>query len=114
MPPVVNGDDPKEAVAKAIKENSVMVFSKSWCPFCKKLKAAFKLNRIDFEAVELDELGTMGEDMQKILLEQTGQKTVPSVFINGKHIGKSVLYRDDVIVVKWCRTPHNAFLVFSI
>jgi len=89
MPPVVNGDDPKEAVTKAIEENSVMVFSKSWCPFCKKLKAAFKLNRIDFEAVELDELGTMGEDMQKILLEQTGQKTVPSVFINGKHIGGS-------------------------
>ena len=88
MPPVGSGDDPKEAVSKFVKENSVMIFSKSWCPFCKKLKAAFKQNRIDFEAVELDTLGTMGEDIQNVLLEQTGQKTVPSVFINGKHIGK--------------------------
>lgn len=89
MPPVVSGDDPKAAVTQLVKDNSVMVFSKSWCPFCKKLKKAFKLSRIDFEAVELDTLGTMGEDMQNVLQELTGQKTVPSVFINGNHIGGS-------------------------
>jgi len=89
MPPVVSGDDPKAAVSQLVKDNSVMVFSKSWCPFCKKLKKALKLNRIDFEAVELDTLGTMGEDMQNVLQELTGQKTVPNVFINGNHIGGS-------------------------
>ena len=34
----------------------------------------------------------MGENIQNVLLEQTGQKTVPSVFINGKHIGKSLYH----------------------
>ena len=89
MPPVVNGDDPGAAVAQLIKDNSVMVFSKTTCPFCLKLKSTFKQNRIDFTAVELDTMeGTMGSDMQKALLDLSGQKTVPNVFVNGKHIGK--------------------------
>jgi len=89
MPPIVNGDDPSAAVAQHIKDNSVMVFSKSTCPFCLKLKSAFKQNRIDFTAVELDTMGPMGSDIQKALLDLSGQKTVPNVFINGKHIGGS-------------------------
>ena len=28
-----------------------------------------------------------GELYQKVLIDMTGQKTVPSVFINGQHIG---------------------------
>jgi len=89
MPPVVNGDDPSAAVAQLIKDNSVMVFSKTTCPFCLKLKSTFKQNRIDFTAVELDTMGPMGSDMQKALLDLSGQKTVPNVFVNGKHIGGS-------------------------
>jgi glutaredoxin len=88
MPPVVNVDDPIAAVAQHIKDNNVMVFSKTTCPFCLKLKSSFKQNRIDFTAVELDTMGPMGSDMQKALLDLSGQKTVPNVFINGKHIGK--------------------------
>lgn len=66
-----------------------MVFSKTTCPFCLKLKSTFKQNRIDFTAVELDTMGPMGSDMQKALLDLSGQKTVPNVFVNGKHIGGS-------------------------
>jgi len=89
MPPIVNGDDPSALVAQHIKDNSVMVFSKTTCPFCLKLKSTFKQNRIDFTAVELDTMGPMGSDMQKALLDLSGQKTVPNVFVNGKHIGGS-------------------------
>merc|ERR1711963_1252380 len=70
-------------------ENQVMVFSKSTCPFCKKLKAAFDLSRIDYSTIELDELGQQGADIQAELLNKSGQKTVPNVFIRGKHIGGS-------------------------
>ena len=70
-----------------------MIFSKSTCPFCIKLKTAFKLNRIDFTAIELDTLGASGPEIQKELMEKTGQKTVPNVFIRGKHIG-NLAYRD--------------------
>ena len=88
MAPVINpGQDVSSAVAQWIAENDVMVFSKSTCPFCIKLKTAFKLNRIDFTAIELDTLGASGPEIQNELLEKTGQKTVPNVFIRGKHIG---------------------------
>ena len=87
MPPVVNGDDPSAAVAQLIKDNSVMVFSKTTCPFCTKMKTVFKQNRIDFTAVEFDTMGPMGADMQKALHDLSGQKSVPNLFINGKHIG---------------------------
>ena len=88
MPPIVTEGDPKEAVTQLIKDHSVMVFSKSTCPFCIKLKKTFKQERVDFTAVELDTLGPMGANMQNALLELTGQKTVPNVFVNGKHIGE--------------------------
>ena len=42
--------------------------------------------QIPFKAVELD-IEQGGEDMQIYLAKKTGQRTVPNVFINKKHIG---------------------------
>lgn len=69
-----------------IKENNVMIFSKSYCPFCKKVKAIFDGLNIKYYAHELD-LVENGEAIQQTLLEKTGQKTVPNTFINGNHLG---------------------------
>ena len=41
---------------------------------------------MQYEAFELDKLPD-GEAMQKALLEITGQKTVPNIFIAEKHVG---------------------------
>ena len=65
-----------------------MVFSKSTCPFCIKLKKTFRLKRVEYGALELDQMGNLGAEIQNELLAMTGQKTVPNVFVNGKHIGK--------------------------
>ena len=43
---------------------------------------------LSFKAIELDEMGQQGVSIQAALLEKTGQKTVPSVFFNSKHIGR--------------------------
>ena len=89
MAPVINpGQDVSAAVAQWMAENDVMVFSKTTCPFCIKLKQAFKQARIDFTAVELDTMGATGPEIQNELKAKTGQSTVPNVFIRGKHIGK--------------------------
>ena len=40
-----------------------------------------------FTALELDTMGQLGANIQAALLQKTGQKTVPSVFFDGKHIG---------------------------
>ena len=41
----------------------------------------------DVHAVELDEMGAEGAEMQAALAELTGRRTVPNVFVGGKTIG---------------------------
>ena len=50
------------------------------------MKAALDAKFIPYHRVELDKLPE-GEAYQKLLIEISGQKTVPNVFINGNHIG---------------------------
>ena len=73
--------------AKAeIENNKVVIFSKSFCPFCKKTKKLFNKLGVEATIYELNEMDD-GADIQDALLELSGQKTVPNVFINGKHVG---------------------------
>lgn len=41
---------------------------------------------VDFKAIELDEIDN-GDAIQAALLESSGQRTVPNVFIKGQHVG---------------------------
>lgn len=77
---------PREIVDEAIKTNKVMVFSKTYCPFCVKAKSAIKNLESNFGLFELDERKD-GTELQAALLDLTGQRTVPNVFVNGKHVG---------------------------
>ena len=91
MPPTATSDDLSEAsneIEQYIKSNSIMIFSKSYCPFCNKVKQMFSDKGLSFKSIELDEMGQQGVSIQAALLQKTGQKTVPSVFFNSKHIGK--------------------------
>ncbi|XP_051140697.1 glutaredoxin [Andrographis paniculata] len=69
-----------------VSENSVVVFSKSYCPFCKDVKKLLGQLGASFKAIELDTEGD-GNEIQAALYEWTKQRTVPNVFIGGKHIG---------------------------
>lgn len=77
------------ALAKAqtlVKDNAVVVFSKSYCPYCHKVKQLLTKLGAKQTVIELD-LESDGSDIQKALTGWTGHGTVPSVFIGGKHIG---------------------------
>lgn len=75
-------------VKKTISSHKIVIFSKSYCPYCRKAKAVFKeLNQIP-HVVELDERDD-GSEIQDALSQRIGRRTVPQVFINGKHIGGS-------------------------
>ncbi|XP_051149774.1 glutaredoxin-C4 [Andrographis paniculata] len=82
---------PKSAsdfVKKTVSSHTIAIFSKSYCPYCRRAKAVFKeLNQEPF-VVELDERDD-GRDIQDALIELVGRRTVPQVFINGKHLGGS-------------------------
>ena len=69
-----------------ISGNKVLVFSKSWCPFASQAKQLLQSKGITMKVVELDQVAN-GDQMQGVLQQKTGQRTVPSIFINGEHIG---------------------------
>ncbi|KAG2405128.1 Glutaredoxin protein [Vigna angularis] len=83
------------ALAKAkeiVSSNPVVVFSKTYCSFCVRVKQLFASLGVTYKLLELDvelvgHVAADGADIQAALLEWTGQRTVPNVFIGGKHIG---------------------------
>ncbi|KAJ3517402.1 hypothetical protein NLJ89_g528 [Agrocybe chaxingu] len=78
----------KELVETTISGNKVVIFSKSYCPYCKKVKSLFEKEFPDVTptVLELDERDD-GSTIQEYLHQKTGQRTVPNVFINEQHIG---------------------------
>ncbi|CAG9465079.1 unnamed protein product [Pedinophyceae sp. YPF-701] len=84
---------PKPEVAdyinKLIKENPVMVFSKSYCPACSRAKRAITGTKGGPEKMKVLEMDGLPEcdDLQDELLSMTGGRTVPRVFIGGKFVG---------------------------
>ncbi|CAN6451030.1 unnamed protein product [Victoria cruziana] len=79
---------PRSFVRKTVSSNPIVIFSKSYCPYCRRAKTVFqKLNRTPY-VVELDQRDD-GADIQDALQQLFGRRTVPQVFINGKHLGGS-------------------------
>ncbi|XP_021891411.1 glutaredoxin-C4 [Carica papaya] len=75
-------------VLKTIASHKIVIFSKSYCPYCRKAKSVFKeLDQVP-RVIELDQRED-GGNIQTALSEIVGRRTVPQVFINGKHIGGS-------------------------
>ncbi|KAK4418461.1 Monothiol glutaredoxin-S12, chloroplastic [Sesamum alatum] len=82
-----SGSGLEEDVKKTIGENPVVVYSKTWCSYSSEVKFLFNRLGVNPYVVELDQLGSQGSELQKTLESLTGQRTVPNVFIGGKHIG---------------------------
>ncbi|XP_047311749.1 glutaredoxin-like [Impatiens glandulifera] len=79
----------EKATVKAkqiVESNGAVVFSKTFCPYCVSVKKLLTDIGATFKAVELNTEDD-GADIQAALAAWTGQRTVPNVFIGGKHIG---------------------------
>ena len=77
----------KERIKELILGSAVVLFSKSYCPFCTKTKALFaEIGAQEVCSIELDK-DNDGPAIQAALLEVTGQRTVPNIFVGGRHIG---------------------------
>ena len=76
----------KTTIQELIRATPVLVYSKSYCPYCTEAKAILQKANVQFVAQELDEMGD-GSDIQNELKNITGQNTVPNIFIAGTHIG---------------------------
>ncbi|KAI9995294.1 hypothetical protein PInf_012346 [Phytophthora infestans] len=76
----------KETVEAKISSTPVVVYSKSYCPYCTKTKTLLTQLGAKYDVVELDQVAG-GSEQQDALEQITGQSTVPNVFVGGKSIG---------------------------
>ena len=63
--------------------SKVMIYSKTYCPYCDRAKALFKSKGIAYDEVMLDD---KDEEFQA-LKKKTGLMTVPQIFINDTLVG---------------------------
>lgn len=75
-----------EKVEGLIKSHPVFVASKSYCPYCAATKKRLSKLKANAFVIELDHEKD-GSELQDALQEITNQRTVPNIFIGGKHIG---------------------------
>ena len=106
----------KVKAQQIIDENAVVVFSKSYCPYCRATKSLLNEKHAKYFLMELDQVGKSqyilhnnhlpnaqtlpatrkepdayliddGAALQDALEEITGQRSVPNIFISQQHIG---------------------------
>ncbi|XP_077220627.1 glutaredoxin-like isoform X2 [Tasmannia lanceolata] len=75
-----------EKAKELVSSNPVMIFSKTYCGYCKRVKQLLSQLGVNYKVIELDSESD-GNAIQSALLAWTSQTTVPNVFIAGKHIG---------------------------
>jgi glutaredoxin 3 len=73
-------------IQNAIDTNPILIFSKSYCPYCANTKRLFQTLNLTPKVYELDQMEN-GMELQRALETLTGQRTVPNVFVRGQHIG---------------------------
>lgn len=61
----------------------IVIYSKTYCPYCDRAKALLNSKGAAYEEINLE---GKHEEL-KALMEKTGLRTVPQIFINDKLIG---------------------------
>lgn len=61
----------------------IEIYTKEWCPYCRRAKAM--LRSLDLEYTDYDI--TNDEELYKEMVERSGNKTIPQIFIDSENIG---------------------------
>ena len=77
------------ALARA--DSPVVIFSLSWCSFCRAATQLLTQHGIAFTQFELDRgeflASPLNQEIRETLQARTGSRTLPQVFIGGERIG---------------------------
>lgn len=62
----------------------VVMYSKDYCPYCARAKALLTERGVtDLEIIRIDQ----DPAQRDVMIERTGRRTVPQIFIGDKHVG---------------------------
>ena len=67
---------------KPAENRKIEIYSKKWCPYCRKAKAFLMSKGLTYIEYDIDDK-SKAEEMAR----RTDRKTVPQIFINDNHIG---------------------------
>jgi len=76
----------KQFVDEGIKNNHVMVYGKSYCPYCQRAKKMIQDETSEFEYIDIDHRDD-GSEIQAYLKQLNGQGTVPHIYIGQEFVG---------------------------
>jgi cysteine synthase A len=91
--PALVEEDAREFLAAATNDadQPVLMFAMEWCEFCWSVRKMLAHYDIPYRSVDLDSVayqdGNRGGKIRAAIQEQTGLKTIPQIYIGGKHIG---------------------------
>ena len=64
--------------------NKVVMYCTEVCPYCVRAEQLLKRKGISaIEKIRVD----LQPEMRDIMIEKTGRRTVPQIYINGEHVG---------------------------
>lgn len=61
----------------------IILYSKAQCPYCDLAKVLLKQKNVTFEEIRID----LDEGKRDEMIQRSGRRTVPQIFINGQAIG---------------------------
>ena len=80
-----------EEVTALVRDEPVVLFALEWCEFCWSVRKFFAHLGLEYRSVDLDSVeyqaGERGGKIRAVLAERTGAKTIPQIFVAGRHIG---------------------------
>ena len=72
-------------------DNTVILFALEWCEFCWSVKKMFAEYEIPYRSIDLDSVAyqddNLGGKIRKAIEQRTGLKTIPQIYVGGKHVG---------------------------
>jgi len=63
--------------------NYIEVYSTHICPWCVRAKSLLQSMGLDYEDIDI----SLDEDRAREMVERSGRRTVPQIFINNESIG---------------------------
>ncbi|MDH3772371.1 MAG: O-acetylserine lyase, partial [Nitrospirota bacterium] len=72
-------------------DNPVVLFALEWCEFCWSVRKMFAEYEIPYRSIDLDSVAYQDENrggkIRKAIEQRTGLKTIPQIYVGGKHVG---------------------------
>ncbi len=66
--------------------SDIEVYSSLWCPFCSRAKALLDRKGVAYREIDVDRDPNL---RQQMMHRAGGRRTVPQIFIDGRHVGGS-------------------------